>query len=151
MSVRSALFALAILCGLNTAASAADSSCATDKRVVAACYEVHGRLRIYANMRLYLWPVGTKRLLGVCYAPDVCPPFHTLRPGPPMPPNVAKLVDPDHDVFGDFRVCPFTPEEPRTMRTVCIDSASHLIVRPTPRTRPTPRRHPTDSASDQHP
>jgi hypothetical protein len=144
-------FALALLCGLNTAARAADSSCATDKRVVAACYQVHGRLSVYADMRLYLWPIGTKRLLDVCFGPDICDHPEPPEPGPPLPPNVAKVIGPEVHVFGDFQVCPLTPEEPRTMRAVCIDSASHLIVRPTPRTRPTPRRHPTDSASDQHP
>lgn len=135
MTMRSIALALALLCGLNTAVRAADSSCAIDKRVVAACYEVHGRLRVYADLRLYLWPVGTKRSFAVCFAPDVCPPFHTLRPGPPLPPNVAKVIDPDHDVFGDFRVCPFTPEKAGKMRIVCIDSASHLIARPKPRYR----------------
>jgi len=135
--MRSMAFALALLCwGLNTAARAADSSCATDKRVVAACYEVHGRLRVYANMRLYLWPVGTKRSLAVCFAPDVCYPPAPPQPAPPLPPNVAKVIDPDHDVFGDFRVCPLTPEKAGKMRIVCIDSASHLITRPTPQYSP---------------
>ncbi len=145
MSMRSMAFALALLCGLNTPVSAADSSCATDKRVMAACYEVHGRLRIYANMRLYLWPVGTNRSFAVHYAPDA------PQPEPPLPPNLAKVMDPDHDVFGDFRVCPFTPEKAGKMRIVCIDSASHLITRPTPRTRPKHRRRPPDSEMPQRP
>ncbi len=129
-SIRSLVFALALLCGLNTAASAIGGACATDKRVVAPCYEVHGRLRVYADMRLYLWPVGTKRSLAVCYAPDVCYPPDPPELAPPMPPNVAKVIGLDVDVFGDFRVCPLTPEKAGRMRTVCIDSASHLITRP---------------------
>jgi len=58
--------------------------------------------------------------------------MHLMRRGrnPPLPPNVAKVIDLDHDVFGDLRVCPFTPEEAGKMRIVCIDSASHLITRP---------------------
>ncbi len=131
--MRSTVFALALLCVLNTAAHA-DSSCATDKRAVAPCYQVHGRLRVRWNLRLYLWPVGTKRLLAVHYAPDA------PQPDPPLPPNLAKVMDPDHDVFGDFRVCPFTPEKAGKMRIVCIDSASHLITRPKPRYRPSDLR-----------
>jgi len=151
MSMRSMASALAFLCSLNIAASAAGGACATDKRVIAPCYQVHGRLRVYADMRLYLWPVGTKRSYAVCYAPDVCYPAEPPDPGPPMPPNVAKAIGMDVDVFGDFVVCPLTPEKPRTMRTVCIDSASHLITRPTPLTRPKPRHRPPDSGTDRHP
>jgi len=47
---------------------------------------------------------------------------------------IAKAIDLDHDVFGDFRVCPFTPERPGRMPIVCVDSAAHLERRATPNT-----------------
>ena len=139
MSMRSILFALALVFGLNAATSALGGACATDKRVVAPCYQVHGRLSVCANMRLYLWPVGTQRLLAVSYAPDA------PRADPPMPPNLAQAIGLDVDVFGDFRVCPFTPERPDKLRIVCIDSASHLIR------RPQPRPSSPNSGAPQHP
>jgi len=125
MRFRSVCFALAIVF-IAAATAHAAGVCATDNRVVAACYDVHGRLRINANMRMYLWPIGTKRLLAVHYAAD------EPRADPALPPDLAKAIDLDHDVFGDFRVCPFTLERPGRMRIVCVDSATHLQRRPTP-------------------
>src|SRR5579862_7835791 len=105
MKARSICLALALIFVLNAAAHAA-GACESDKRVVAACYDVHARLRINANMRMYLWPIGTKRLLAIHYASD------EPRADPPLPPDLAKAIDLDHDVFADFRVCPFTPDRP---------------------------------------
>ncbi|HUO04296.1 MAG TPA: hypothetical protein VMU16_03765 [Candidatus Binataceae bacterium] len=113
------IFVLVCTCGIATA-----GECAKDKRVVAACYDVHGRIRMYANMRPYLWPIGTKRLLGIfttSEAPDV-----TYF----WPDYVARKVGLQTDLFGDFRVCPFTPKKEGRMQMVCIDSASNLIAKP---------------------
>ncbi len=35
------------------------------------------------------------------------------------------------DVFGDFRVCPFTPARPGKMQTVCVDTAEHVTAQST--------------------
>src|SRR5664280_3064963 len=51
-------------------AFAAPQKCKGNPKVVSACYSVHGRLQLGANtVRLYLWPVGTKRMLGVTAGP----------------------------------------------------------------------------------
>ncbi len=104
-------------------AHAAESVCATGRRVVAACYDVHGRLRVNANSRVYLWPVGTKRLLDVALTSDA------TDSGFFLPVNAANLVGPETDVFGDFRVCPFTPEIEGRMRMGCVAAASNLVTR----------------------
>ena len=51
---------------------AAPTKCKGNPKVVAACYSVHGRLSIGADsVRLYLWPIGTKRMLGVTAGPRI--------------------------------------------------------------------------------
>lgn len=103
---------------------AAENACAADTRVVANCFDVHGRLRLHANLRLYLWPSGTKRLLAVSYAPDA------PVADPPLPANLSAAIRLDNDGFGDFRVCPFEPDRPGRLRRACIASAARLVIRP---------------------
>lgn len=112
---------LVFLFGKNAPAYATENNCANDKRVIGECYDVHGRLRVYMNLRPYLWPIGTKRLLGIAYQSNA-------QNGDLMlPANVTKVLNPGTEVFGDFRVCPFTLDEPDKMRIVCVDSASHIV------------------------
>src|SRR5215472_13613289 len=91
-----------------TFTGSAAAECADDPHVAGQCFTVHGRLRLYANLRLYLWPVGTKRLLGVEYPPGLA----DAPSDPFMPENLRALIKPDVDLFGDFTLCPFTPDEP---------------------------------------
>ena len=35
----------------------------------------------------------------------------------------------DEDIYGDFEVYPFTPERKGEMQLVCIESASHVVVK----------------------
>ena len=71
------------------------------------------------NTSARIWPVGTKRLLGIRH--DVLPP--SLR---------AEIASFDTELFADFRVCPFTKSEPGHMQFVCIESWRN----PTARQRP---------------
>lgn len=73
-------------------------------------------------MRLYLWPIGTKRMLGVTAGPRID------DADDPIWPRTLK-VTPDDDVYGDFEVCPFTPQRKGAMQLVCIESASHVVVK----------------------
>lgn len=102
---------------------AAENLCESDKRVVASCFDVHGRLRINANLRLYLWPVGTDRMLTIHYAND------RGEADPPLPASVAAVMKPGADIFADYRVCPFTKSEPGKRQTVCVASASRIVIR----------------------
>jgi hypothetical protein len=103
-------------------AFAAQPKCKENPKVIAACYSVHGRVSMGADtVRLWLWPVGTKRMLGVTSGPN-------LDDDPIFPTNL-NFDSSNHDIYGDFEVCPFTPEHKGAMRLVCIESASHLVVR----------------------
>ena len=35
----------------------------------------------------------------------------------------------DENIYGDFEVCPFTAERKGVMQFVCIESASHVVVK----------------------
>ena len=51
-----------------------------------------------------------------------------------IPANLAKTMYRkrdaySRDVFGDFEVCPFTKRREGQLQMVCVESASHLVVR----------------------
>lgn len=96
------------------------STCEEDKRVVAPCYDVRGRLQVHANSRLYLETEG--RLLGVALQSTASDAAYFL------PENTMKMVSPKADVVGDFVVCPFTRYRAGKMQQVCIESAGSVMV-----------------------
>jgi hypothetical protein len=44
-------------------------------------------------------------------------------------PQSLKFPLGDEDIYGDFEVCPFTPERNGGMQFVCIESAAHVVVK----------------------
>jgi hypothetical protein len=96
-------------------------ACKGDARLIGQCFVVHGRLSVHANMRPYLWPVGTRRLLGIA-SPDGA----IIMPAELQSLFAAHL---DRQAFGDFEVCPFTRQRPGVMQMVCIAAVTHLAVR----------------------
>jgi hypothetical protein len=100
------------------------AKCKGNPRVVGACYSVHGRLNLGADtIELRLWPVGTNRMLGVSDGPAINDAEN------PIYPKTIMFTHNDEIIYGDFEVCPFTPERDGAMRFVCIESAKHLVVR----------------------
>jgi hypothetical protein len=103
---------------------AAQPKCKENPKIIGACYSVHGRVTLGADtVRLWLWPVGTNRMLGV-----------TAGPTPddaddPIYPQSLKFNSGDEAIYGDFEVCPFTLERKGAMQLVCIETASNLIVK----------------------
>src|SRR6185437_1106699 len=73
--------------------------CKAERRVVAACFKVHGRLSNWnGNPGQRIWIIGTKRMLGV-------------RGDTHLPKALASRMGDFEDVAtGDFEVCPFTPK-----------------------------------------
>jgi hypothetical protein len=101
-------------------------SCKSRPDVVGKCFNVHGRLSVYnGTPSIRLWPLGTKRLLGVIDPNDVSnAPGETI-----LPVDIKNKLDWNKDVFGDFIVCPLTRQQAGRMQTVCIDSGKNLISR----------------------
>jgi hypothetical protein len=92
--------------------------CKENPAIVGECFKIHGRIRLYnGTPGVRIWPVGTKRLLGVLPSENEI-----------MPPNVSKHIAWGTDIFGDFLVCPFTKQEKGEMQCVCIESASNLVL-----------------------
>lgn len=100
------------------------AKCKGNPKVVGACYSVHGRLNTGADtIQLRLWPVGTKRMLGVSDGPAI------NDAESPLYPKTIKFSNGDETIYGDFEVCPFTPKREGEMQFVCIETASHLVVK----------------------
>jgi len=123
------LSALALLIAYNAIAESRlheAASCRARPDVVGRCFSVHGRLSVYnGTPSIRLWPLGSKRLLGVLDPNDV-----SSGPGPTILPDEIKLkLDWNKDVFGDFFVCPLSQKQSGRMQTICIESGKHLIVR----------------------
>jgi hypothetical protein len=89
------------------------------------CSWVHGRMTAGNGApSTRIWPVGTHRMLGV------------VNPGDPdidsgdMPDKVLNLLTREHDftVWGDFYVCPVTPDRAGWMRFVVVKDARRLAA-----------------------
>lgn len=120
------LATISVICmaifGSSHACSSSASKCRGSPKVVAACFMVHGRLSAGADtIELRLWPIGTKRMLGVSDGPAINDAEH------PIYPKALRFPDENGAIYGDFEVCPFTPKRDGEMQFVCIESASHVI------------------------
>jgi len=119
---------LAIACGVlaQTPAGHVAKSCRARTDLAGQCFKVHGRLSVYnGTPSIRLWPIGSKRLLGVLDPEDI-----SGVPGPStIPASVRERLNFDRDVFGDFLVCPLTRSRPGRMQTVCIESGKNMSVR----------------------
>ncbi|MDR3416209.1 MAG: hypothetical protein P4L83_08485 [Nevskia sp.] len=109
---------LAVLSGTCCADEAPlGASCKANPEVVAACFEVHGRLSAWNGAPAFrIWPAGTQRMLGI----------HNSE----LPAALrSRMTDFDTELWGTFTVCPFTPERAGHMRMVCVESWRDLVAR----------------------
>ena len=113
------------LVALFAVTEAVATECRDDPNIVEQCVTVHARLRVTASMRLELWPIGAPRLFEIDYPPDK-PREHY----PFMPKRISDLMRQDRVVFRDFESCPLAHDIPGHIRYACIQSATHLVVRP---------------------
>src|ERR1035437_2642164 len=115
--------ALAVMLLLVLPVSGQSRQCMTNPKVVGACYTVHGRATFGdGTPQLRIWPVGTKRMLGVTAGPIAD------DADDPIAPKELKF-DPGDEIYGDFEVCPFTPERKGHMQMVCVQSATKLFLK----------------------
>jgi hypothetical protein len=91
-----------------------------------ACFWVHGRLSVYdGTPSLRIWPIGSKRLLGLCDAE-----CGDREDGPPLPANVKEEMPSESSwsMRGEFEVCPLTKDRVGHMRYVRLKNAKRLHV-----------------------
>jgi hypothetical protein len=96
--------------------------CKGSPKVVDQCFKIHGRVRVVNGAGTVIWRIGTDRLLEVEneeLIPDNLGHAMYKKPGDTY----------GRDVFGDFEVCPFTKSKEGEMQMVCVESASHIVVR----------------------
>ena len=98
-------------------------ACKGNPKVVDQCFEIHGRVRVVNGAGTVIWRIGTDRKLEVEYEELV-------------PDNFSKAMYKgktediySRDMFGDFEVCPLTKSKEGEMQMVCVESASHLVIR----------------------
>jgi hypothetical protein len=48
---------------------------------------------------------------------------------PIAPKQMLRFAPGDEGIFGDFEVCPFTPEQSGHMQMVCVQSVKNLVVK----------------------
>jgi len=92
------------------------------------CRTVHGRMSFYNGApSVRIWIVGSKRVLGVHDGN-----YSDLSY---LPANVRTPWEGSgdvwsHSVYGDFRVCPLTPEHHGWMQIVRVESGRNLRIQP---------------------
>jgi hypothetical protein len=90
--------------------------CESAVKAETECFAIHGRMEVTAGLRIRIWVIGTKRILGVddySYA---------------MPKNITELLKTDNRIYADFVVCPITPDKPGHMRFIQVCRASNLVL-----------------------
>jgi hypothetical protein len=109
---------------LVTCMSGEQPKCKGNPKVIGACYTIHGRATFGPGTPASrIWPVGTKRMLGVTAGPIADDADDPIAPENFAIPNDAVAI------YGDFEVCPFTRERKGHMQMVCVESASHIFVK----------------------
>jgi len=118
-------FALMVSGAASTASEPA-LPCKGAPKIEGECFTIHGRLFVAnGTPGVRIWRVGTTRILGVTDG-DGDAEGKSL-----LPPSVQKLLKADPfftDIYGDYNVCPLEIDRPGRMRTVCVESASHLLA-----------------------
>jgi len=84
---------------------------------------VRGRLSAYnGNPTFRIWRKDTSRFLGV----------HPSEDSRSLPAELRGVASFEHDVFGTFTVCPFTPSKAGVMQFVCVEAVRNTRVRVRP-------------------
>lgn len=97
---------------------AAEPACIDHPKRVGECRAVHGRLSYWNGAPTpRIWPVGTKRMLGVTSEWDGS-----------LPAGLEAVMSPDINLYGDFWVCTlFDPPADGVMERVCVYSWRNLV------------------------
>jgi len=100
--------------------------CKENPKVIGQCFSVYGRATYGPGTpALRIWRIGTNRMLGITAGPVA-----DDADDPICPKEMEQFKTGVEGVYGDFEVCPFTPERPGSMQMVCVESATHIVVRP---------------------
>jgi len=97
--------------------------CRSQPSRVGKCFTVRGRLSLYNGApTIRLWRVGTKRMLGVSAS-------YSQEGYSSIPETLEKQLNWENELWGDFLVCPFTPQRPKEMQMICIERGENIVLR----------------------
>lgn len=97
--------------------------CREQPNLAGKCFRVRGRLSLYnGNPTIRLWRAGTKRMLGVSAS-------YASEGYSSIPKEIEAKLNWENEVWGDFLVCPFTPQRPGEMQMMCIDEGRQIELR----------------------
>jgi hypothetical protein len=119
------LLAVLAWCGHASAREPIDMAkgCKSNPRLVGKCFVVRGRLSAYnGNPTFRIWRKDTSRFLGVVPSEDPRS----------LPAELRGIASFEHDAFGTFTVCPFTPSKAGVMQFVCVESVRDVQVHARP-------------------
>ncbi len=104
--------------------AAETKSCREHPKLSGKCFRLRGRLSVYNGApAVRLWQVGTKRILGVSEQRFAEEGYRNI------PEDLKAQLNQDVEIFGDYLVCPFTPQQKGEMQLVCIEEGKRLVVR----------------------
>ena len=113
---------------LSAIAEAQDTnSCKAHSELSGSCFEIRGRMApSNGTPSLRIWPVGTKRLLGVSEERGSTSENYNV------PKELLEQLSFGKAMYADFTICPFTDDEPGVMRILCVESAENISIRDWP-------------------
>lgn len=122
------ILVLPIVSSFGAIAEAQDiNSCKAHPQLSGSCFEIRGRMApSNGTPSLRIWPVGTKRLLGVSESHSSGSENYNV------PKGLLEHLSFGKAIYADFTVCPFTDDEPGVMRIVCVESAENISIRDWP-------------------
>jgi hypothetical protein len=95
-----------------------EQGCRGNPELVGPCFSIHGRLGLTnGTPGVRIWRIGTRRILGVILSENEI-----------MPANVKRHLAWGTTIYGDFEVCPFTPQRSGEMQMICVESARRLVL-----------------------
>jgi hypothetical protein len=102
-------------------------TCRASPALAGGCFTVHARLTACTGIpNARLWIVGTKRILGVV-DPRGSPAGAPLLPAA-LEEAMFSATPCSKAAWGDFTVCPLTPDRPGHMREVCVAEAARVVI-----------------------
>jgi len=97
--------------------------CRSQPSLVGKCFAVRGRLSLYNGApTIRLWRLGTKRMLGVSAS-------YSREGYSNIPEELEKQLNWETELWGDYFVCPFTPQRPKEMQMICIERGKSIVLR----------------------
>ena len=99
------------------------AGCRHHKSFAGMCFMLRGRVGLYQGWPdMRIWPIGSKRLLGVLPSENEDVP-ETLA-------NLFRTMADGAHIYGKFEASPLSTEQPGQMQYVCIRSARDIRVTP---------------------